>query len=200
MGVIKEKDERDAYVYDASIKGGDTTFWAEVIGTIATDTTGMNKVVRVSSARLHSYLQHQFGEYEFGVRIPAAPGATTRQTWGLRGPKNDTGDSGVADTGTIGGGIIFSIDTNSVFSVISHDDFGARQTTNVTWDTNWDGQVARYQIRWEADHVKFLVNDSVIASHTTRVPNTAFPLELRNGTASNMDMAHVRVTRAGVIV
>ena len=200
MGINKERDERDGYVYDASIKGGDTTFWAEVIGAIATDTTGMNRTVRVSSARLHSFLQHLYGEYEFGVRIPAVPGATTRQTWGLRNPKNDTGDSGVTDTGAIGGGIFFSIDTNSVFSVISHDDFGNRQTTVVTWDTDWDGQVAAYQIRWEEDHIKFLVNDSVIATHTTRVPKNSQPLELRNGTASNMDVAHVRVARAGAIV
>lgn len=200
MGMFEKRDERDGYTYDAAIKGLDTTFWSAVIGTPAADTTGMNKTIRVSAARIHSFLQHIFGEYEFVVSIPAAPAATTRQTWGLRNPKNDTGDSGVSDTGMIGSGMIFSIDTASVFSTITHDDFGNRQSTTVTWDTSWDGQQTRYQIRWEADNVKFLVNDSVISTHTTRVPTHPFSLEIRNGTASSMDVAQVKVTRAGAIV
>ena len=200
MGLYKEKDERDGYVYDAAVKGGDTTFWSEVLGSIATDTTGVNKTIRVSSARLHSFLQHKFGEYEFMLEVPASPGAATNQSWGLRTPKNDTSDS-LADTGIKGGGIYFQIDTNATFQAISYDDFGNRESTTLTFDSDaYDGVQNRYQIRWEADQVKFLINDTVVATHTTRVPQSPQPLELKNYTASNLDIAYIRVASAGAII
>lgn len=193
----KDRDERDGYVYDASVKGGDTTFWAHVVGSIATDTTEINKTVRVTSARLHSFLQHIYGKYEFGLLQPTAPGAGTNNSFGLRAPKDDTTGS---DTGLVGGGIYFEMDTNSVFRAVSYDDFGNRQATVIDWDTDWDGKQAKYTINWEADIVNFLVNDTIVATHSTRVPTKPLPLELRNGAATNIDMAYVRVARAGAIV
>jgi hypothetical protein len=192
-----KRDERDGYVYDARIKGADTTFWAEAVGTLAVDTSDSTTVIRVNADRLHSFLQHIYGEYEFSVNIPAAPAATTAQSWGLRNPMNDTT---LGDTGIVPSGIYFSIDTDAVFSCRSHDDFGNRQTTNVTWDTDWDGQQTLFKIRWEEDIINFLVNDTIIATHSTRVPTSAQSLELRNATASNMDVSFVRVARAGAII
>lgn len=197
MEPIYRRDNRDGYDFDARIKRGDTTFWSEHSGSIAVDTSDSTTAIRVSSARLHSYLQHIYGDYEFTVNIPANPGVATIQTWGLRNP---TGDTTLGDSGIVGGGIYFSIDTDSVFKVVSHDDFGNQEVTAVTWDTDWGGQQTKFTIRWEDDIVNFLVNDTVIATHSERVPTKPQSLELRNGTASNMDVASVRVARAGAII
>lgn len=197
MGLHRDRDERDGYVYDARIKGSDTTFWSEVVGTLAVDTSDSTTALRINADRMHSFLQHVYGTYEFGVNLPANPAATTNQKWGLRNPMDDTL---ISDTGLVPSGIYFSVDTNAVFQVVSHDDLGNRQTTNVTWDTDWGGQQTKFTIRWEADIINFLVNDSVIATHSDRVPSKPFSLELQNVTASNMDVGYVRVSRAGAIV
>jgi len=147
-------------------------------------------VLRVSADRFHSYLQHIFGDFEFQMTIPAAPGATTDQSWGLRNPS----DTQVSCA-------YFAIDTNSGFTVNSGDNYGNLQTTAVTWDTNWSGtEVVSYRIRWEEDIINFLINDTVVATHSTRVGNKPQALELRNVTASSMDVRIVRVTRAGAII
>ncbi len=197
MEPIQRGDFRDGYTYDVGIKGGDTTFWADIVGAMAVSGTGINRVIRVSADRLHSFLLHRYGDYEFSINVPAVPGATTDQTWGLRFPKNDTT---VTDTGIIAGGVFFSIDTNSTFQTISHDDFGVVEATTVTWDTDWDGQQTLFKVRWEQDIVNFLVNDTIIATHSARVPNEEMPVEVSNATASNFDLASVRVIRAGSIV
>ena len=197
MGLIVEKDERDGYRYDAAIKGGDTTFWAEVVGTIGTDTTGINRTLRVNADRLHSFLQHIYGNYEFSLNVPVNPDSTTDASWGLRSPKEDTT---VTDTGTRGGGVYFEMDTSAVFRSVSYDDFGNRERTTITWDSDWSGRQIRFQIRWEQEDVKFLVNDSVVSTHDSAIPTRPKPLELRNGAASNIDVAYVEVSQAGAII
>lgn len=189
MGITKERDERDGYIYDAAIKGADTTVWQDVVGAIALDTTGLNSTVRVSAARLHTYLLHIYGDYEFSLSSPSNPGIATDMSWGLRNPKDLTR-----------GAAYFEMDTNSLFRAISYDDFGNQQATTVTWDTNWSDTQVRYKIRWEQDIVNFLINDTVVATHSTRVGTFPQSLEIRNGAATNLDMAYVRVARAGAIV
>jgi len=189
MEPIWEQDKRDGYTYDARIKRGDTTFWAETKGTIATDSTGDVVVVRVSSARLHSFLQHIYGDFEFALSVPADPGASTNQAWGLRNSK----DTSVSCA-------YFQIDTDGNFKAVSADDFGNTQETALTWDTDWTGAIARYRIIWEEDQVKFLINDTVVATHTERVGTKPQALEITNNVTSNLDMHFVRVARAGAIV
>lgn len=182
-------DKRDGYTYDVAIKRGDSTFWMERTGALAIDSTGDTIVLRVSGDRFHSYLQHIFGDFEFQLTIPANPGATTDQTWGLRNPS----DTQVSCA-------YFSIDTNSAFTCKTGDNYGNLQSSAVTWDTNWSDTAVTYRIRWEEDVVNFLINDTVVATHSTRVGTKPQSLELRNATASNMDVRTIRVTRAGAII
>lgn len=197
MESIYNKDNRDGYVYDARIKRGDTTFWSEHTGAVAVDTTDSTTALRVNADRLHSFLQHIYGTYEFSVNLPGVPDASTQQTFGLRNPTDDTT---LGDSSIIPSGVYFSLDTNSTFQCVSHDDFGNQESSTVTWDTDWDGQQTKFTINWEEDLVNFLVNDTVIATHSTRVPTKPFSLELRNLEAANMDVAYVRVARAGAII
>ncbi len=192
---IYQKDERDGYIFDARIKRGDTTFWSEHSGSLSTDTDDSTTAIRITSARVHSYLQHIYGDYEFSASIPVVPGSGIDHSWGLRNPTNDTT---LGDSNIVAGGIYFQVDSD-VVTAISYDDFGNKETTTITWNALWTAKQTRYKIRWEEDIVNFLVNDSVVATHT-KVPKHPQSLEIRNGDASNLDVAFVRVARAGAII
>lgn len=188
MTVITEKSEREGYIFDAAIKGADTTFWQDVEGTLAADTVGANKTVRVNSARIATYLNHIYGDYEFALNVPTVPTAGDSRVWGLRSIKQ--GDRSA---------VYFEID-GATFRAVSIGSYDTTQeVTTLNFDTDWDATVTRYRIQWEPGLISFLVNDTVVARHTKRIPEDPLPIEIKNANADNLDLSFVKVRRAGVI-
>ncbi len=184
----EERDLREPMLYDVSIKGLDANFWKQDTGT----TTVASNKLRNSAASLSSYAQFVFGDFEFAVNVPTTPAAGIGPNiWGLKNI-GDTNSRGAA---------YFTIDTE--FYAVSFDDFGNRQRTAITFDsTNWDGADVRYRIISEAERVDFLVNDTIVAQHSTRVGRSGIPQALRidNDSASNLDVAFVAVRGSRIVV
>lgn len=181
---LLNKDKRDGYIYDPVVKQYDTGFWKTTTGTPAMSTV----YLRFTSAGSASFLQHIFADVEFSLNIPTTPSTGEAKVWGLR---NLYGD----DLGAI----YFEI-TGATFRVISKDDSGSAETTNVTWVSGWEGADTKYRIRWEPDHVIFYVNGTIVATHTSKVPSHALAIRILNSDADNVDLEYIAVKRAASII
>jgi len=182
----EEKDLRDALVYDVAVKGNDANFWDVDTGTLS---VASNKL-RVSNASTSSYSQYVFGDFEFAVNFPDSDAAGIGpQIVGLR----NIGDSDNR------GAAFFQMDTE--FYAVSYDDFGTRQRTQITFN-DWDDAQHRFRIMWEPDGIKFLVNDSVVATHTTSYGVSGIPQALRldNDSATNLDVGFVAVRNSRKVI
>lgn len=177
----EERDFREPLLYDVAVKGNDANFWDVDTGSLS---VASNKL-RVSNASTSSYAQFKFGDFEFAVNVPTTPAAGIGPNiWGIR----NIGDSDNR------GAAFFMIDTE--FWTVSYNDFGTRQRTAVTFDSdNWDGAQRRYRIVHEPGDVTFLVNDTVVARHFTSAGVSGIPQALRidNDSASNLDVGFVAV-------
>ncbi len=190
----EERDLREGVFYDAYVKGLDANFWDPDTGTV----TATGGKLRYTSAGNVSYAQFLYGDFEFALNVPTSPSAAEAKEWGLINP----GDSDQR------GSIYFQIDTE--FYTVTEDETGAQRRTLITWDTNWDGVQTRYRFVWEEDGVRFLINDTVIATHggpyqggTSSIQiNTSIPLSLRirNGDADNTDLGFVNIRNARKVI
>lgn len=186
MEQSEHRDLREGYVYDSQVKGADTTFWSVLTGTLAT----ASGKLRFNADRAVSYIQHIFGKYTFAVNVPNAPAASDVRIWGLRNPQ----------AATIGSAY-FEVDSDATFQAVSYDNYGTAETTTLTFDSDsYDGSEIRYGISWEDDMVQFLIGDTVVATHTTRVGSSPLSLEIRNDNADNMDIGYIEVRHAKNII
>lgn len=186
----EEKDLRESYTYDATVKGADTTFWANVQGAMA----AVGGKIRVNADQIASYSQHLFGRFIFAINVPTIPGAGTTRRWGLRNPGAVTRGAAYFEQDT---------STTSIFCR-SYDNWGTLESTTVTADTDWYGAEIEYIINWEADRIQFQVNDSdgyrTLATHTARVGQLPLSLEVGDTVAENLDLGYVVVDKARLIV
>ncbi len=186
MGEQSEgRDLREGYVFDSEVKGADTTYWSVITGTLATS----GGKLRFNADRAVSFIQHIFGKYTFAVNVPTRPAANDNRVWGLRNPQ----------AATIGA-VYFHTDSQN-FNAISYDNFGNVETTVLTFDSdNHDGNEIRYGISWERDLIQFLIGDTVVATHATRIGTVPLSIEIRNAAADNMDVGYLEIRHAKNII
>lgn len=180
---LLDKDKRDGYVYDVIIKQFDTYFWKQTTGT---STVASNKL-RCNAAALASYLQHKYGDFEFGLNIPTTPSSGEAKHWGLRLPSTDHV-----------GAAYFEI-SGATFRVVSVDSGGTSESTTVTW-TSYENAETKYRIVWRPEAVQFYINGVIVATHTTRVPLGPLPLRIVNADSDNVDLGYVVVRQAAAII
>lgn len=176
-------DKRDGYIYDVVIKQFDTAFWKQTSGT---SSVASNKL-RNNNAAIASYLLHKYGDYEFGLNVPTTPSAGEAKHWGLRSPATDNI-----------GAIYFEI-SGATFRVVTIDDGGTSQTTTVTW-SSYEAAETRFRFLWDEDRVIFYINETIVATHTTRVPSNPLPLRIVNSDADNTDLGYVEIRQAAAII
>ena len=178
-------DQRDGYVFDPMIKGYATDFWKTLTGTPAMS----SNVLRFTSAKAESYIQHIFGEYEFLLNVPVKPTAGDSRQWGLMNPSS-----------TNFGAIYFDISA-TVFSLKSYDDNGTLTTTVLNWaDATFSAHAIKFKFRWEPDQIIAYVNDVKVATINQSSPSNALGLYINNGVADNMDLSYILVHKAAAIV
>lgn len=175
-------DRQDGYVYDPVIKQYDTAFWMSTSGTPAISGTKL----RFTSAAAASYIQHIFADIEFSLNVPTTPSAGEAKHWGLRSPASD-----------LLGAIYFEI-AGAVFTCVSKDKAGNTKTTTLTWSA-YENADTKYRIMWGREHIVFLINGVVVATHTV-APDEALPLRIVNADADNTDLAFVKVSKAAAII
>lgn len=180
---LNDRDKREGYVYDVIIKQYDTSFWKSTTGTPAVSGTKL----RFTSAAAASYLQHIFADVEFALNVPTTPSGGEAKLWGLLDPSSNRL-----------GGAYFEI-AGAVFKAVTYDYGGTVQSTTLTW-SSYEAVETFFRIKWEADQVRFLINDVVVATHNTRVPSQALALRIINGDADNTDLGYVAVLRAAAVI
>lgn len=184
MAEVIDKDKRNGYTYDVIIKQLDSAFWRTETGT---PTISSNKI-RLTSARISSFVQHLYGDYEIALNIPTTPSSGEAKTWGLRLPGTDSL-----------GAIYFEI-AGAVFTCVSIDDGGTSETTTLTWNS-YEGSETKFRFTWEPGRIQFLIDGVVVATHTVRVGTNALPWRIDNSNDSDStDLGLVIVRRAAAIV
>jgi hypothetical protein len=179
------------------VKGADTTFWKAIAGTLSV--SGSSLLFNADTDA--SYIQHKFGHYVFSVNVPVKPTAGDARKFGLINAANPTKGSVYFET------------TGTTFQAVSYDNFGNTKATSITWnDTDWSAHAILFEILWEQDHIVFIVNGSVVATHvnspagnygatsTNQVGTIPQVLYIHNGNADNMLVAYVEVRNAMVII
>ena len=181
----RKKDLRDGYTYDPVIKQYDTVFWKTTTGSApAMSSTKL----RFTSNAAASFILHKFGDFEFALNIPTTPSVGEAKHWGLRLPSGDSQ-----------GAIYFEI-SGATFQCVSIDDGGTSQTTTLTWSAAYTATETEFRFIWDEDRVVFMINGTIVATHTTRVPSNALSLRVVNGDADNVDMGYIAIRQAGAIV
>lgn len=189
----EERDLREGFYYDPSVRGFDSYFLlgdtADLLADTVRDALKIGDTALVGS--VSSIPQFLYGDFEFAMLLDSTvPDSNDSERYfGLRN-KGDTLQRGAAyfdlafDTLT-------GADTTIIraFRAVAHDEQGTRQRKNITWDTNWSGggRLTRFRIQWEADGYRFLVNDTVYAtlgdrpdsSNATFSVNTSIPQAIR---------------------
>lgn len=189
----EERDLRQGFYYDPSVRGFDSYFLLGDTADLLADT--VRDALKVGDTALpgsvSSIPQFLYGDFEFGMLLDSTvPDSNDSERYlGLRN-KGDTLQRGAAyfdlafDTLT---GADTAI-TRPLRAVV-YDEAGNRQRKNITWDTNWSGggRLTRFRITWEATGRQFLINDTVYAtmddkpdsSNSTFQPNTTLPQAIR---------------------
>lgn len=194
----EERDFREGYFYDPTVRGFDSYFLLGDTADLVADT--VRNALKIGDTALpgsaSSIPQFLYGDYEFALLTDClSPDSQDKanypseaKLWGLK----NVGDTAVrgaayfemrydtqtgADTGV----------TKPLRAVIT-DEFGNVQRKRIAWDTNWENQrLTRYRIRWESNGVDFLINDTVYAtlgdrpdsSNATFQVNTSIPQAVR---------------------
>lgn len=189
----EERDLREGFYYDPSVRGFDSYFLlgdtADLLADTVRDALKIGDTALVGS--VSSIPQFLYGDFEFAMLLDSTvPDSSDSERFiGLRN-KGDTLNRGAAffdlafDTLT-------GADTTITrpFRAVVYDEEGNRQRKNITWDTNWSGggRLTRFRIIWEASGRQFLINDTVVAtmddkpdsSTATFQVNTTIPQSIR---------------------
>lgn len=193
MRYSEEKDLREGFYYDPSVRGFDSYFLlgdtADLLADTVRDALKIGDTALVGSAS--SIPQFLYGDFEFAMLLDSTvPDSNDSERYfGLRN-RGDTLQRGAAyfdlafDTLT---GADTTI-TRPLRAVV-YDEQGNRQRKNITWDTNWSGggRVTRFRITWEPGGRQFLINDTVYAtmddkpdtSTSAHQVNTTIPQAIR---------------------
>lgn len=190
---LLNRDKRDSYIYDSTIKGFDANFWKQIAGT----TTIASNKMRLNAATQASFILHEFAFIDIKINVPAKPTAGDSRRWGLFAP-SASGDQGA---------IYFDI-TGTAFTANVIDANGQTQTSTLTWnDGSWSATDIIFTIKWEPDIVQFWVNGTILAtfqvisaSTAKGIPFIALPLYFKNGNSDNMDISYIAVQQAAGIV
>ena len=164
----EEIDLREGLLYDAAVKGFDSSFWKGDTANLLADTAkGALKIGDTGLAgSASSYSQYLYGDFEFAMAIDSlSPDSNdSSKYFGLRN-LGDTLNRGAA---------FFDLSFDTVndtagtrhFRAVAYGEDTTRSRRNITWDTTWGGTaiVTRFRIRWEENGYTFLVNDSVYAT------------------------------------
>lgn len=166
----EEIDLREGLVYDPAVKGFDSNFWKGDTANLIFDT--VRNAIKLGDTGLvgaaSTYSQYLFGDFEFAMLFDSTtPDSNdSSRMIGLRN-LGDTLNRGAAY-------FDFSYDTTAgdsspnarSFAAVAFDEAGNRQRKFITWDTSWSGgaRVTRFRIGWEGGIVRFLVNDTVVAT------------------------------------
>jgi hypothetical protein len=187
---LENRDKRDSLIYDPQIKGFDSSFWSQLVGT----TSVSSGKLRYNAASSASFILFEFGDlFNFMVNVPAQPTSGDSRRWGLFAPAT-----------TNIGAIYFDI-TGAVFTVHVIDSAGNDQSKTLTWNNAaWSGNSIVYGIAWTPDRVQFWINGAIVATFGILsgnvIPFTALPLYIKNGNSDNMDVSYVDVRKAAGIV
>lgn len=166
----EEIDLRDGLLYDAAVKGFDSSFWKGDTANLLADT--VRDAIKIGDTALvgkaSSYSQYLYGDFEFGIFLDSTvPDSNDSGRYvGLRNI-GDSDNRGAAffdftyDT-TAGD----SSDTTRPFYAVVYGENGTRYEREIEWDTDWSGggRLTRFRISWEPNGYKFLINDTVIDS------------------------------------
>jgi hypothetical protein len=183
MDAKSEIKPRDGFIYDAIMRGYDTSFFKTIDGT---PSVSSNKV-RLNAAEIGSYPQIKRGTVEFAVNIPAAPTAGDARKIALLNPSAPTR-----------GSIYFEV-VGAVFQVVSYDDDGTTETTAITGSTI-HGAEKLFKIEWGPDYIIFFLDGVAIATHKTRVGSIAQGLYIINGNSDNMDVGYILVKETANLI
>lgn len=189
----EERDFREGFYYDPSVRGFDSYFLLGDTADLLADT--VRDALKIGDTALpgsvSSIPQFLYGDFEFAMLLDSTvPDSNDSERYfGLRN-KGDTLQRGAAyfdlafDTLT-------GADTTIVrpLRAVVYDEAGNRQRKNITWDTNWSGggRLTRFRITWEPSGRQFLINDTVYAtmddkpdsSNSTFQVNTTLPQSVR---------------------
>lgn len=158
---------RDGLLYDAAVKGFDSSFWKGDTANLLADT--VRGAVKIGDTALvgsaSSYSQYVLGDFEFAMLFDSlSPDSNDSEKYfGLR----NLGD-------TLNRGAAFfdlSYDTTNDTGVtrplraVVYGTNGTRVRKNITFDTNWTGggRLTRFRIIWEPTGYSFLINDTKYA-------------------------------------
>lgn len=192
---LLNRDKRDGYIYDCSIKGLDSNFWANVTGT-PTVSTGK---IRLNAATMASFILHEFADIEFGMNIPAVPTSGDSRRFGFFSPAAPNV-----------GAAYFDI-TGTVFTANVLDASGNLKQVTLTFTAGWAATETIYRITFEKDIVRFWVGTlsanistwillTTIAAPQTGLSIMPLPVYIKNGNSDNVDLTYMAVRQAAGIV
>lgn len=189
---LEHRDHRDSYIYDPTIKGFDSSFWATLAGTPTNASPIVLNVATIASFGLHEFVQ----EADFSLNVVTAPTAGHSRRWGFFSPAAGLG----------AGSAYFDI-TGTTFSVNISDNAGNTQTLAVAWLSAWTNHQITYKICWETNRVQFWVNGAIVATFqpnyqavTSEIPYGALPLYIKNAVADAFAVYFVNILRPAGIV
>jgi hypothetical protein len=167
------------YVLDGYVAGYDTSFFKTITGTDPVASAGL---VPFNGNLCSSRSSFKYGDFEFSLKIPAAPTAGDNRVWGLQ-------SVGMG----LRGAIIFLIQAD-VFSVKVHDNGGTELFAKVIdWDDDWTNAETSFRIRWERDVVEFLVGGTRVAAFridpTIQHTISTYPLSILITNLNSDDMS-----------
>lgn len=172
------------FVYDPSIFGYDTTFFADITGAGGTTGTGVSKKIRLNADRIASKVSFRFLDLEMNVNIPAAPTSGDVRSWGLLIPGG--GNRARAE---------FDI-TGALFKTLLYDNNGVLiGTKTITWDATWSAAEVKYEIVIYRGGVKFFIAGDCVARFemadfeaNALPPDLSQAIHFNNANADNMDI------------
>ena len=150
-------------------------------------------VLRFTSAKAGSYIQHIFADIEFLLNVPVKPTAGDVRQWGLVNPSSNNL-----------GALYFDI-TGTAFTFKVVDNHGNTFSKTLTWtDATYSGVAIRFRIRWEQDQIVIFINEVKVATINgtidISIPTNAYGILVNNGNADNMDLSYIGVRSAASIV
>jgi len=164
----EEIDFREGLIYDPAVKGFDSNFWDGDTANLLADT--VKNAIKIGDTGLvgsaSSFSQYLYGDFEFAMLFDSnSPDSNDSEKYfGLRNI-GDTNKRGAVyfdlSYDTLAGD---SSPATRPLSIVAYNEYGTRQRTHLTWDTNWSGggRMTRFRILWEPNGYTFLINDTVV--------------------------------------
>lgn len=163
------------FLYEPSRDGYDLDAWKSVYGTPIV--TGGSLYLQ-QAAMIHRGDSSR-GQITMNVNVPSSPAGGESRRFGFYGPSS-------------GAYAWFSIEGEALNAAIS-DGRDNLTSTAITWDdTNWSANDVDFTIRWEAGLVRFIINDSIVATLSGySVPHDPLAIYLSNGSDDGMKVRYI---------